>query len=288
MLRGRGPRVRPVRVGATADALRRLAADPAQTALAGTRLEELSHSAAVSREFSQVVERGADPAVLWHGVNVFPVGITGGDPATQGTARAFADLLLGEPLRASSLVGPRAEAEALWGLLAPVWEPRVREYRWSQPVLEALAEPRVDPHPGLRPAVAGEADLVAPAAIAMFREEVGVDPTARDGGLGYRARVRWLVESGRTYVVEQAGTVVFKADVGAVFSGVAQIHGVWTHPQLRGRGLARAAMAALVPMVRRDHAPRVCLYVNDFNEPARRAYTAAGFDQVGELSTILF
>ena len=43
-----------------------------------------------------------------------------------------------------------------------------------------------------------------------------------------------------------------------------------------------------IEQVRRDHAGRVSLYVNDFNEPARRAYAAAGFRQAGELTTLLF
>jgi predicted GNAT family acetyltransferase len=47
-------------------------------------------------------------------------------------------------------------------------------------------------------------------------------------------------------------------------------------------------MIELVERVRRDHCPQVSLYVNDFNEPARRAYAASGFRQVGELTTILF
>ena len=82
--------------------------------------------------------------------------------------------------------------------------------------------------------------------------------------------------------------VLFKADVGAVFGPVAQIHGVWVRPDRRGRGLGRTAMAELVQLARRDHAPQVSLYVNHFNEPARRAYAASGFRQVGELSTLLF
>ena len=89
-------------------------------------------------------------------------------------------------------------------------------------------------------------------------------------------------------MVLEGTEVVFKADVGALFEDVAQIHGVWVKPSHRSRGLGRAAMAELVPLVRRDHAPHVSLYVNDYNEPARRAYAAAGFEQVSELSTILF
>lgn len=127
-----------------------------------------------------------------------------------------------------------------------------------------------------------------PAAVAMFREEVGIDPLLGDGGRSYRTRIDDLIHLGRTYVIIEDGEVLFKADVGALFGPVAQIHGVWVRPDQRGRGVGRAAMADLVRQVRRDHAPQVTLYVNDFNEPARRAYAAAGFHQIGELTTILF
>jgi predicted GNAT family acetyltransferase len=35
-------------------------------------------------------------------------------------------------------------------------------------------------------------------------------------------------------------------------------------------------------------APSVSLYVNDFNEPARRLYDRLGLREVGILSTVLF
>ena len=124
--------------------------------------------------------------------------------------------------------------------------------------------------------------------LAKLREEVGMDPTRGDGGRSYGRRVADLVRAGRTYVVMEAGRVVFKADVGAVFGPVAQIHGVWVRPDRRSHGLGRTAMAELATLVRRDHAPQVSLYVNAYNEAARRAYAAAGYRQVGELSTILF
>ena len=189
--------------------------------------------------------------------------------------------------RGHRLVGERAAVQRLWEHLAPSWGADVREYRWSQPLL--LAEETVSKPPaGLRAAQPGEESAVFPAAVAMFREEVGIDPLSGDGGRSYRARVTELIRQGRTYVVMQDGLVLFKADVGALFGPVSQIHGVWVRPEHRGRGLARAAMTDLVRQVRRDHASQVSLYVNDFNEPARRAYAAAGFHQVGELTTILF
>jgi uncharacterized protein len=41
-------------------------------------------------------------------------------------------------------------------------------------------------------------------------------------------------------------------------------------------------------MALRDIAPVVSLYVNEHNEPARRAYERAGFEQTGTFTTIMF
>ncbi|WP_394214555.1 GNAT family N-acetyltransferase [Brachybacterium vulturis] len=279
----RGGRVRAVRSGGHEDALALALTDPVTNALPGARLRELGRSASLSQEFSLVGEEQSPEGLLWHGVNLAPLS------ATDRALTDFGRHQVSRPRRSSSLVGDRRAVEILWRTLAEVWGAEVREHRWSQPLL--LAEdppvPRLTPV-GLRAAVPGEEAAVFPAAVAMFREEVGVDPVAGDGGRAYRARIGELIRRGRTYVVIEDGEVLFKADVGALFGDVAQIHGVWVRPDQRGRGLGRAGMAELVQQVSRDHAPRVSLYVNDFNAPARRAYAAAGFRQVGELSTILF
>jgi predicted GNAT family acetyltransferase len=47
-------------------------------------------------------------------------------------------------------------------------------------------------------------------------------------------------------------------------------------------------MAAVVKVCLRDIAPTVSLYVNDFNEPARRSYERVGFMQVGTFASVLF
>src|SRR5699024_9042417 len=83
------------------------------------------------------------------------------------------------------------------------WGADVREYRWSQPLLLAddpAGRPRLAPA-GVRAAVSGEEGAVFPAAVAMFREEVGVDPLAGDGGRSYRTRIAELIRRRRTYVV---------------------------------------------------------------------------------------
>ncbi len=280
----RGGRVRALRPGTLDVALDHARRDPLTNALAGARLHEAARSAAVLQEFSLAGDETRPDGLLWHGVNVSPLSATG---LALGE---FGRHLAARSRRASSVVGDRAAVETLWQSLSPTWGDDVREYRWSQPLLVAddLADlPELPPVP-LRPAVPGEEALVVPAAVAMFREEVGIDPLQGDGGRAYRSRVEELIRHRRTYVVIEDGQVRFKADVGALFGPVAQVHGVWVRPDQRGRGLGRAAMAQLARQVQHDHAPQVSLYVNDFNEPARRAYAAAGFRQVGELTTILF
>ena len=83
------------------------------------------------------------------------------------------------------------------------------------------------------------------------------------------------------------GEVVFKADVGSVALGVAQVQGVWVAPRWRGQGLAVPAMAAVVEQVRAEIAPVVTLYVNDFNTPARATYARVGFTEIGSFATVL-
>lgn len=283
----RGARVRPLRSAAWQASHALTLRDPLVNALGGARLEELARAGAMGREFHLAGEDHAPTGILWDGVNLSPMG------ATEETIELFGRFAAARARRASSVVGQRHAVEQLWPHLEPLWGSEVREHRWSQPLLEATQDPSAPTaaaasQVGLRAAAVDEAERVFPAAVAMFREEVGVDPLRGDGGRGYRGRVEELLRQGRTYVVLEDGEVVFKADVGARFGGTAQIHGVWVRPTHRSQGLGRAAMAALVPLVLADHAPRVALYVNDFNEPARRAYAAAGFTQVAELSTILF
>ena len=133
-----------------------------------------------------------------------------------------------------------------------------------------------------------EVDVLMPAAVAMFTEEVGVDPRAEGGAALYRARVSELVHTGRAYARIENGRVVFKAEVGAVSRHACQLQGVWVDPDLRGRGLSVAAMSAVVRQAMRDHADVVSLYVNDYNVRARATYRAVGFTDVDTFATVLF
>ncbi len=229
--------------------------------------------------------RGRLVAACWAGANVVPVQV-GPDAVAP-----FAERLASGGRRCSSIVGEAGAVNALWDRLAPSWG-RARGVRPDQPLLAIDAEPRVRPDPRVGVAAVADLDVLVPASVAMFTEEVGYSPAAADGGVAYRRRVRETVEAGRYFAsfVGVGGNrqVVFKAELGAVAPGVVQVQGVWVHPDHRGRGLSAPGVAAVVAQVRRRDMGVTSLYVNGFNDRALRAYREVGFEQVGTFATVLF
>lgn len=220
--------------------------------------------------------------IAWVSANVVPVGL-----GEEGVAALAARI--GKMRRqCASIFGPIDEVSALWEQLAPAWGP-VRAVRAHQPLLATSTPPSrlgvpIDKH--VRPARPDEVDLVVPAAAHMFTEEIGYPPYF-GSDRGYRSGITDLIRRGHTFVRVDRGEVIFKADVGSLALGCAQIQGVWVHPDLRGQGLAVPAMASVVEQVLDGLADEVSLYVNDFNRPAQATYARCGFEQVGEFQTIL-
>ena len=223
-----------------------------------------------------------EEALCWCAANVVPV---------EASSRALGALAAKVAKRrswASSLFGPADQVLDLWARLAKSWGP-AREVRENQLVMTMTAPPTslgmaIDPT--VRPATPAELDLVVPAAAAMFTEEIGYAPY-QGSGLSYRHSVADLISSGRSLIRVEDGKVVFKADLGSVALGVAQIQGVWVHPAWRGQGLAAPAMAAVVEHTLAHVAPTVTLYVNDFNAAAIATYRRVGFVQTGTFATVL-
>ena len=220
-------------------------------------------------------------SLCYAGANLVPV------QATSAAVTAFADRAVRQGRRCSSLVGPSASVTELWGLLRPHWGPP-RDVRAAQPLMTINGPPLVPPDLAVRRVRPDEIDILMPACIAMFTEEVGISPLAGDGGAAYRARVTELIRTGRAFARIEDGQVIFKAEVGAATSQACQVQGVWVRPEFRGQGLAAPGMATVVIEARRAIAPVVSLYVNDFNAPARATYLRAGFTEVGEFMSVLF
>jgi predicted GNAT family acetyltransferase len=222
-------------------------------------------------------------SLCYAGANTVPVG------AGPDAVRAFAERARRYGRRCTSVVGPRQPTELLWQLLEPEWGP-AREIRVPQPLLAAeRPDPAVPADPLVRRVAPHEYEAFLPACVAMFTEEVGLSPlSGQDGGRLYRAGVAELIASGRAFARFEDGRVVFKAEVGVVTDQVCQVQGVWMDPAHRGRGLAAPAMTAVMQLARREIAPTISLYVNDYNLTARALYRRVGFHEVGTMMSVLF
>lgn len=214
--------------------------------------------------------------------------------------------------RLDSIFGPADMVNPLWHTLESRM-PAPSSYRPIQPLLYLSPEvdltehidatlPRIPMHlPPLattdlydqqvghyvRFANSADYNALLPAAAAMFREEVGLDPLERYGQ-GYRNRVHTLSAQQRTVVATNVeGAVVYKADAGLTSLDTAQIQGLWVHPDYRGLGLAASLTAAACALLRRRYR-HLSLYVNDYNARARALYARLGWEPVGEYATVIF
>jgi len=226
-------------------------------------------------------EAGQLISACYSGANLVPVA------ATPAALAAFAERARLQGRRCSSIVGPATVVQDLWGMLAPYWG-TPRDVRSPQPVMEIAADPLVAPDPLVRAVRTDEVDVLMPACVAMFTEEVGVSPVGPDGGAAYRARVVELIRARRSFARIEGGEVIFKAEIGAVTPLACQVQGVWVPPERRGRGHASRGMAAVVAEALRSVAPVVSLYVNSYNAPARAAYRRVGFTETSAFMSVLF
>jgi uncharacterized protein len=260
---------------------RLLAGDPVTNVFVAARVEAGVLSPAVpGTVFGWPAEQ---PSALLHlGANLVPVADCL-DPIP-----AFVEAA-GRRRTCQSIVGPSWLALPLWEALGQRWGrsySQVREVRPRQPLMSIVEAPKVAVDSRVQRITMADFESYFAASVAMYAEEVGVDP-----GLGpqstYRAYCRWLVAEGRAFGIVEDGRVIFKADIGAASGLVAQIQGVWLEPALRGQGASIPAMAAVVEYVLAEYGVG-CLYVNDYNVRAVRSYLRVGFEQIGELATVLY
>jgi len=225
---------------------------------------------------------GTLESLCWSSANLVPV------EADDLTISFFADRVRRWRRHCASVLGPSEQVIELWRHLEPAWGP-ARAVRARQPLMSTMDRPSalgLELDDRVRPATESEVDLVMPAAAHMFEGEIGYPPYSGSGA-AYRSALLGLIERGHTFVAVEDGAVIFKADVGSVALGCAQVQGVWLAPHLRGQGLSVPLMAAAVEQVMQTRARWVTLYVNDFNTSARATYRHIGFEDVGTFSTVL-
>jgi uncharacterized protein len=127
----------------------------------------------------------------------------------------------------------------------------------------------------LRPARVEELDLVMPIQAELAFTESGINPLHVDPN-GFRERCLRRIEQGRTWVVVENGSLIFKADVISRTPEVIYLEGVWLREDRRNKNIGTGLMAELMRRLLED-AKSICLLVNETNEWAQGFYRKCGF-----------
>jgi uncharacterized protein len=223
--------------------------------------------------FEAMEENGRLTALCHVGANVVPSG-AGCSVFARAAARGKPRMIIGDELA----------VDELWEV-ARHRMARPRVDRPGQPVY-VIEEPPPPGDTGLRVATAHDLELLVPACARTHLEEIGVNPLRRDAE-GFRWRTRAQIEEGRSWLWEEEGTILFKAEASAWTPGAIQIQQVWVDPEARNRKNAQRGMRDLVRLLL-ERVPRVCLFVRAENAAAIRVYEAIGMVQANTYRSLLF
>ncbi|MCA2981543.1 MAG: DUF4081 domain-containing protein [Myxococcaceae bacterium] len=116
-------------------------------------------------------------------------------------------------------------------------------------------------NPLLRVAVEADLPRLVPLAAACVKELNERDPLLDDPD-GFTLRVRQRVMTKRTYVLEENGQLVFKLDIGSRSQSGAELEGLYTVPEQRGRGHATLCLGQISRFLL-SSLPRLALRVDD-------------------------
>jgi predicted GNAT family acetyltransferase len=181
------------------------------------------------------------------------------------------------------LIGEQGAVTELWEALRGRL-PEEREDRPGQPVFSIEVAPGAG-STGLRAATLDDLELLLPACASAHELELGVNPLRQDAD-GFRWRTRSQIEEGRSWLWEEDGVMLFKAEASAWTPQAVQLQQVWTDPEARGRGYASRALADLIGLLL-ARVPRVCLFVRAENTPAIRLYERVGMRHVLDYRSVL-
>ena len=223
--------------------------------------------------FSALADGEGLTALCHVGANLVPSGVG---------CEAFAPLATAIETR--MVIGEERAVSDLWRA-ARGRMPLPRDDRPGQPVY-VLDEAPESGETGLRPARLTDFDLLLPACAAAHREEIGIDPLARDPE-GFRWRTRAQIDEGRSWLWEEGGVILFKAEASAWTPAAVQLQQVWVDPVARNRGNAKRALRDLCRLLLR-RVPTVCLFVRPENTPAIRVYEGIGMRHTISYRSLVF
>jgi ribosomal protein S18 acetylase RimI-like enzyme len=144
----------------------------------------------------------------------------------------------------------------------------------------------LDRLPALRPARPEDFTMVYESGAALRHEELEEDPRVADPR-GYPRRVEEECRDGHTWIWVENGQLRFRASISAATADAAQVSGVYTPPEFRGRRYATRGLAELCARLL-ARSRNACLFVNDFNVPALALYRRLGFREIAAWASAFF
>ena len=223
--------------------------------------------------FSALGGRLGLTALCHIGANVVPSG--------RGCAAFAREAVHGSP---RMVIGEERAVGELWEAAA-LRMPPPRDDRPGQPVYVLDESPEAG-GTGLRPATLDDFDLLLPACAAAHREELGIDPLQRDPE-GFRWRTRVQIDEGRSWLWEENGTILFKAEASAWTPSAVQLQQVWVDPEARNLGYAKRGLSDLCRGLL-ERVPSVTLFVRPENAPAIRVYDGIGMRRTISYRSLVF
>jgi GNAT superfamily N-acetyltransferase len=132
---------------------------------------------------------------------------------------------------------------------------------------------------------ASDRDVVVAWRMAYDFEVLGASDTPTQ-----RARSASVIDGqiadGRAWIALDGDTPVSLSAFNAVLPDIVQLGGIFTPPELRGRGYAKAAVAHSLQVARGRGVTRAVLFTPNPN--AERTYGAIGFERLGDYALVLF
>jgi uncharacterized protein len=193
--------------------------------------------------------------------------------------------------RIGGLIGPQAQATAAQHGLGLMGRPTMigeREILYALP-LDRLTLPMtlLDGRMVCRNGRPDDVERLLDWRAAYSRETLGETET---GPLRQRNRetIERYVARREQWVLEAAGMPVATSTFNARLADTVQVGGVWTPPELRGRGYARAVVGGSLAAAHDMGVARAVLFTPERNLAAQRAYEGLGFRPIGDYMVTIF
>jgi predicted GNAT family acetyltransferase len=129
--------------------------------------------------------------------------------------------------------------------------------------------------PDLRLATIEELDMVMPIQAQLAFQESGVDPLQVDPD-GFKSRCLRRIQQGRTWLLIENNTLIFKADVISKTTDVVYLEGIWVREDRRNKRVGLYCMSELSRRLL-EEVKSICLLVNENNQAAQAFYRKCGF-----------